>query len=377
MGVGDWKEYVARKNGKKYYLHPARKPYLAETYGIIAYQEQYELDCKTFAGWSIAYADKHVRKNKDIRADTALRQKFIDDSIKRGFQESLLTRIWDEILVAASGGYSFNKAHALSYAVLSYQSAWLKCHYPEHFYAALMTKEGGDQDELANLVAEIKRRDIAVVSPDINTSTDKFVAKGGKIYYRLTSIDQVGDAAMKAILTARPVKSVEELIGRTARKDLKSNVLISLIKAGCFDFENQNRFKLLNQAQKALGNDVESYGEYNDTEKAILEKHSLGIYLSSHPLDKYHFTPFYDSANSQEAIIAGEIMSISEIKDRNGRLMAFITVSNQYGNVKCVVFSSGWTKAIKEVAMANQFVIVVGKKDGTSLLVNKMQRLEI
>lgn len=374
-GVGDWNEYIARRRGKKYELHPLRRPYLGETFGIIAYQEQYEMDCKTFAGWTIAYADKHVRKNYNLKSDIELTQQFIRDGMSRGFSEELLTRVWSEVVQAASDGYSFNKSHATCYAFISYQSAWLKFHHPSHFYSGLMTKEGADQDTLANLIAEARRRGIEIMPPDINISTNNFTATANKIFYRLTSITQVGDGAIKAILQARPIKSIEDLISRTTRTQVKTNVIMNLIKSGCFDYENPNRFKSIEQAQKILDIEVESHPEFNKVNKAVMEKQSLGVYLSSHPLDQYHYEPFYEIKDNTETVIAGEIIEIAERKDKNGNMMAFITLSNQYGNVKCLVFSNSWKGKLKETFIFNQFVAVSGRKSGTSLLINKATAL--
>jgi DNA polymerase-3 subunit alpha len=104
---------------------------------------------------------------------------------------------------------------------------------------------------------------------------------------------------------------------------------------------------------------------------------SLGIYLTVHPLDKFHYKPFYDINDNEQAIIAGEVLDISEIKDKNANKMAFVTLGNQYGNVKCVVFSSAWGGAIKSTFMENQFVAVVGRKSGTSLLIDKVKPLKV
>jgi|LGVF01.2.fsa_nt_gb DNA polymerase-3 subunit alpha len=374
-GVGDWEEYISRRNGKAYYLHPLREPYLKETCGIIAYQEQFEMDCKVFAGWSIAYADKHVRKNYNLAADTELQEKFMKDGKSLGFSEALLTRIWSEILMAATGGYSFNKSHAASYAILSYQSAWLKYNYPAHFYASLMTKEGDDATKLSNLIAEAKRKKLEILPPDINSSTEKFVAKGNKIYYRITSIVQVGPSAIKSIILSRPIKSIEELIEATTRASLKTNVIMNLIKAGCFDFQNTNRFEVLNLAQRELEIPEENYPKFNDIEKGRLEKQGLGIYLTNHPLDQFYYKPFYDIEDKTVAITAGEVVDVSEIKDKNGNLMAFVTISNQYGSIKCIIFSSSWDNKMKETFMLNEFVAIKGTKSGTSLLIIKATKM--
>jgi len=124
-GIGDWGEYIARRNGKDYYINPLRRDYLEETEGIITYQEQFLLDANTFAGWDIAFADNKIRKNKDINHDVELHDKFIQDTTSRGHDLKEMEWIWLEICMAVSGGYSFNKSHSASYAMASFQTAYL------------------------------------------------------------------------------------------------------------------------------------------------------------------------------------------------------------------------------------------------------------
>ena len=240
----------------------------------------------------MAYADKHIRKNKDIRNDIELRNKFINDSISNGYEEKEVTDIWEEIVLSVSGGYSFNKSHSASYAMISFQTAWLKHYYPAHFYASLMSSEKTDSDgqhEIANYIAECKSLGIEILPPDINYSGDSFTVspdKNGKIVYRITTIKHVGDSAIESIMELRPISSFQDFMERREKKHIKQNVLVNLIKAGCFDFDNPNRAELLWQVdmsnrtktQIKEGYEPPRY-EWNDKVKAEWEKEDLGMYI--------------------------------------------------------------------------------------------------
>src|SRR5690554_7685427 len=174
---------------------------MEETAGTMTYQEQFLLDAHVLAGWGIAYADKALRKNKDIRNDTATRTKFIQDCIANGHPKDVAEDVWKEIEDAVDGGYSFNKSHSASYAQTSYQTAWLKYYYPKHFYASQMSAEGTDSDgqsAIAGYITERKERGIRVLPPDINTSTEKFRPTEEGIAYRITTIKHVGESAIEA-----------------------------------------------------------------------------------------------------------------------------------------------------------------------------------
>ena len=125
-GTADFNEYIARRRGKEWNIHTDRMPYMEETEGLMVYQEQFLLDAKTFAGWGIAFSDKHIRKNRDILNDKELKENFIIDSLSNGYKKEDIEQVWKEISETASGGYGFNKAHSTSYSMTSFQTAYLK-----------------------------------------------------------------------------------------------------------------------------------------------------------------------------------------------------------------------------------------------------------
>lgn len=383
LGIGDWNEYINRRRGKEWSIHPERMPYMADTVGTMTYQEQYLLDAKTFAGWTIAYADKHLRKNYDIRNDDYIRNKFINDSISNGYDEDFITSLWCEIEDAIDGGYSFNKAHSASYAMISFQTAWLKYYYPVEFYASLMTSKGGDQDEISALIAECKEKGISILPPDINSANEDFVPKENGIQYRMTTITHVGATAIKEIYRLRPIKSLEDLLERRIKSKLKNNVIVSLIKAGTMDSLNPNRTELMwefDQSQRTKTQIKEEYEHprYENNPEKILEweKESLGIYLSAHPMDKYSFKPLDSFANEGDAFIGGQVMSVSKGLQKNGEEMAFISLDTKFGVVRVLVFASIWKDVgVKMLFNEDNFILVRGRRSGDSLLFNSGEEL--
>lgn len=385
-GVGDWDEYIARRKGKAWNVNKDRMAYMGETVGTMTYQEQFLLDCKVFAGWDIAYADKHVRKNKHIREDILLGQKFVNDAVERGYDRIEMESIWNEIMDAVDGGYSFNKSHSASYAVISYQTAWLKYYYPQHFYASLMSSEktdGNGQDAISGYMAECKQRGIEILPPDINKSGETFVPSEKGINYRITTISSVGDSAIKSIEKLRPILSFEDFMERKEKKHIKKNVLTNLIKAGCFDFDNPNRAELMwkvdmsNRTKTQIKDGfVCPEHEWNDDVKSKWEHEVLGMYLSIHPMEKYGFKPLDDYSDGSQALQGGEIYEAKIFKDKNQNEMAFVFINTLFGNVKTLIFANTWKrKNIQEAVKVGNLVLVRGKRSGNDVIIDNMEVL--
>jgi DNA polymerase-3 subunit alpha len=391
-GTGDWEEYLARRGGKHWEVHPARLPYLKETEGLITYQEQFLLDCQTFAGWDIAYADKKVRKNKDIRNDKELTIKFIEDSMARGYKADESWDVWHEICDAVSGGYSFNKSHSASYAMLSYQTAYLKCHYPTHFYASLMSGEktdGDGQNAIAGYIAECKQRGINILPPDINSSADKFIASDRGIYYRLTTISHVGQSAVEWILENRPFASFEDFLIRRPTSIIKKNIIVNLIKAGAFDVFNPNRAELMweydmtqrTKTQIKQGFECTRY-TWNDDIKMMWEMDVLGMYLSVHPMEKYGFKSLEEYPDNErgKALQGGEVVEVNAFhprKDPKNPPMAWVTINTLYGQVKVVIFARTWARAdVQDMFVKGNIVLVRGTRQGKEFLFDSGEILE-
>ena len=389
-GVGDWDEYLARRKGKWWTVYPPRMPYMEETVGTMTYQEQFLLDANILAGWEIAYADKNIRKNRDIRNDTELRDKFLSDGVNNGHNVEALSEVWKEIENAVDGGYSFNKSHSASYARLTFQTAWLKTHYPEHFYASLMSgakTDGIGQNEIAGYIAECKQRGIKLLPPDINNSGDLFVVADGGINYRITTIRHVGDSAISHIHDLRPVSSFDDFMARREKKYVKKNVMLNLIKAGAFDFDEPNRAVLewrFNMSERTKTQIKEGYEvpmrEFNDRTKCEWEKEVLGMYLSIHPMERYGFQPLEYYKDGISCIQGGEVMTIYAFhpqKNPDKPEMAFIQINTLYGIVKLVVFHHIWAnEAIKKALTIGNLVLIKGKRSGNDVLVDEAEVLE-
>lgn len=385
-GIGDWEEYIARRKGKEWHIHIDRQSYLRETEGIITYQEQFLLDCKVFANWDIAFADKHVRKNKHIREDAELHEQFIEDSLENGYEISNIEEVWNEIMDAVDGGYSFNKSHSASYAVISYQTAWLKCYYPEHFYASLMSSEktdGDGQDAISGYIAECKQQGLTILPPDINLSGEEFVVTKEGIKYRITTIKHVGESAIESIQALRPIKSFEDFMERREKKHIKRNVLINLIKAGCFDFDNSNRAELLwkvdmeNRTKTQIKDDYQCpIYEWKDSIKAEWEREVLGMYLSVHPMERYGFKPLSNYPDGSQALQGGEIYDMRVFKDKNKNEMAFVFMNTLYGNVKVLIFASTWRyENIRNAMQMDNIILVKGKRSGNDIILDEVEVL--
>ena len=386
-GVGDWHEYIERRQGKPWSVYEPRRAYMEETVGTMTYQEQFLLDGHKLAGWDIAYADKNLRKNKDIRNDTQLRDKFLRDCEDHGHARDECEEVWKEIEDAVDGGYSFNKSHSASYAMLSYQTAYLKKFYPIHFYASIMSSaktDGDGQDEISGYIAEAKRQGIAILPPDINHSGSEFVPLPDGVSYRITTVKHVGETAFPAIVGMRPIVSFGDFMERREKSKVRQNVVVNLIKAGAFDTMEPNRAKLLweldmfNRTKTQIKNDhvCDEYA-YDDKVKMEWEKEVLGMYLSSHPLEKYGFEALETFKDGDKAMIGGEIYDMRVFNDKKGNEMAFVHVNTLFGNVKVLVFSRDWAyKNVKGVFVIGNIVLIKGRRSGNDLMYNEAEVLE-
>lgn len=361
-GVADWSEYIARRTGKTEY--DCYGSYLESTHGLIVYQEQYLLLANQYAGWELAYSDKHIRKNNDIVNDIELKAKFINDGIQLEHSVELLEEIWNEIVNIVSGGYGFNKSHATSYAVIAFQTAYLKCYYPKEFYSAYLSMNVDDGTEIRKIKNELNKLHIKLLPPDINTSTDKFKPVNDGIQLALNSIKGVGGSVLYEVNRLKPIISFEDFMKRRIPKMVRITSLQALIKAGAFDFDNDNRYELL------LKLDENATKQSN----ANYEKEAYGFYVTESPCDDIQYKSIDDVNASDVLTTVGEITSIREIRDKNGNEMAFVTAVNSKDILNLVVFASVWKNTdVQE----NDFVLIIGKKDRTSLLVNKLERLEV
>lgn len=360
-GVGDWNEYIKLRNMD--IDQDGIMPYLRSTYGMIVYQDQYLLLAQTYAGWDIAFSDKHIRKNKDIKNDVELRQKFINDSMARGYYEEEATAIWNDIEEVVAGGYGFNRAHSTSYARLSYQTAYLKCYYPKAFYTACLTANQGDSTAMIRIKEELDKEGIKILPPDINTATNKFKPTKEGIMFAMTAINGVGESAYRTIVNMRPIGSFEDFMQRRVPKDIKINTVEALIKAGAFNSTGERKSNLLKRVEPR---------PYEKSEYEM-EKDAFGFYITEAPYDKYTTEPFSEMPNNAIVKIVLEVTEVAVRYDKKNNEMAFMVGVNRNSTVRLVAFSSVWAKKKLE---EGKMYFIKGRKDGESLLINTAEDIE-
>lgn len=402
-------DFIARKHGLKNieYIHPKLKPILEKTYGVAVYQEQVLEIAKEIAGFSLGEADV-LRKavGKKIRGLLQKqKEKFIKGAQDRGISRSIAQNIFS--FIEPFAGYGFNRAHATCYALLGYQTAYLKTHNPACFMAALMTSEKGNTDKIATEVSEAKRMGIEVFPPDINESFENFTVVGPtSIRFGLAAIKNVGHNIVKAIIKERKAsgefQSIDDLIERVTSADLNKKSLESLIKCGALD-RFEERGKLLASMDPILEYNREIQKERNNDQPSLFgsiaresaprlrlkevkaapknerlswERELLGLYVSEHPLSEFSdflakHTVSCDKLNSQlvgrRIKIGGIINKIKKIITRNQKPMLFVELNDLSSKIEVLVFPSVLERN-PTVWQEDKIILVSGKlsdRDGS------------
>jgi DNA polymerase-3 subunit alpha len=376
-------DFVDRKHGKKAveYLVPQLEPILKETFGVIVYQEQVMKIASVLANYSMAEADD-LRKamGKKIPKIMAMhRERFMQGAAKNHIPSEKAGKIFS--LMEKFGGYGFNKSHSAAYALIAYQTAYLKAHFPVEFMASLLTSEMHSTDGVVKYIAECRSHGIEVLPPDINESEKVFTVAGSKIRFGLAAVKNVGEGAIESIAEARSDGNFSSLFEFCEKVDLKKvnkRVIESLIKCGAFDATGNRRSQMLasledcidygqrvqrertdpqmglfnlTEEQKAINlPSLPEMDEWDEKELLALEKESLGFYVTGHPLGRYEdlldkFTNTNSATikerNDGEAVtIGGMIRNVKTIKTKKGDLMAFVTLEDLQGTVEITVFSS-------------------------------------
>ncbi|MCX6785336.1 MAG: DNA polymerase III subunit alpha [Candidatus Komeilibacteria bacterium] len=406
-------DYISGKKGTRTvtYLHPKLKAILEKTYGIAVYQEQIMEIARELAGFSYAEADV-LRKAVGKKIKSLLEEqeeKMIGGMIKNGVTKSVAKKIWEYILPFAR--YGFNRAHAASYAMISYQTAYLKANYPTQLMAALLTADQENTDRVALEIAECEKMGIAVLPPDINESYTIFTMvvseetkKEPRIRFGLRAIKNVGEHLTKAIIHERkqngPFKTLEDFLLRIQDKDLNKKSLESLIKAGALD-KLGDRAAMLFNIEKLLkfgkktnieGNQSDLFAGSAINNVPVLkleaappiskqvrlawERELLGIYLSEHPLADFrhllpadrHLTSQLGTMGSGSCVkLAGIIQKLQRVITRTGKPMVFATLTDETGSVEVLVFPTVLEKNQNQWA-EDQIILINGKltdKDGS------------
>jgi len=376
--MDDIPRYISCRHGeeKVTYLYPELEPILRETHGVIVYQEHVLRIARDLAGYTLGGADVLRRAmGKKIKSEMdSQRKKFIDGILDRvGGKPATAKILFDQIEKFAS--YAFPKAHAATYALITYQTAYLKAHYPVEYMAAIMTLELHNTDKLTFFAREVKRLGIELLSPDVNHSYPGFRGENGAIRYALAAIKNVGVGAMEALVMEREkkglYKNIFDFVERVDGKVLNKRQMENLISAGVFDSLWPNRRELMENLELLLsyGNEdrrstslfgledsrpkLKTYEEWSPLEKLRLEFSAVGFYLTSHPLNAYDgaleqvgvisvadmLTRVEEENDAQTYRLAGIVLTKQERATKSGQRYAFVQLSDPTGVFELTVFS--------------------------------------
>ena len=375
--------YCARKHGMEHpdYIHPKLEPILRETFGVIIYQEQVMQAAQILAGFTLGEADLLRRAmGKKIRKEMqAQRERFVSGAVERGVERNQADAIFD--LLERFAEYGFNKSHAAAYALVAYQTAYMKANFPVEFLAATMTLDMGNTDKLAEFRAEAERLGIAVDPPSINRSAVAFEVDGNTIIYALAALRGVGRQAVEAIMAAResgPFGDLADFAGRVNPRAVNKRVLESLAAAGAFDAFEKNRARVFAAVDAVLGraqrsHDTAAIGQselfgggpvreqialpqiepWLAAERLRREYEAVGFFLSGHPLDDYaavlkklRVQPWAEFSRAVKAgatagRVAATVVARTERRTRTGSKMGIIGLSDPTGHFEAVIFSEG------------------------------------
>ncbi len=385
-------QFVKAKHGEieVSYLLPQLEPILKETYGVIVYQEQVMKIAQELAGYSLGEGDllRRAMGKKKPEEMAAQRERFMSGARERGIPEDKARVIFD--LMEKFAGYGFNKSHSAAYALIAYQTAWLKTHHLVPFMASLLTNELGNTDGVVKFLTECKARGIRILPPDINFSRTDFTLEENNIRFGLAAVKNVGTGAIESIVSQRErggkYKDFEDFCSRVDLRKVNKRVIESLIRCGAFDSLGCKRSQLMAILDKAMeagqakrkerlagqrslfdlmgksGNDdtaikglsLPDIPEWPDSEKLTNEKLALGFYISGHPLDPYRqdldrLCPVNTKnlarvPDGTTVSLAGVVRSKKEIATRKGDRMAFIVLEDLYGSVEVVCFPEIYSK---------------------------------
>jgi len=395
-------DFINRKHGraKVTYLHPALSTALDSTYGVILYQEQVMQIAQQLAGYSLGSADllRKAMGKKKPEEMAKQRKFFLTGAVERGVDEEIATNIFN--LMEKFAGYGFNKAHSAAYALLAYQTAWLKTHYPAEFMAAVLSSDMDNTDKVIIFIEECRAMKLTVRSPNVNYSQYQFVVEKGSIVYGLGAVKGVGQAAIENIIAAREVsgefKDLYDFCTRVDLRKVNRRVLEALIKSGSMDGLGPHRASMLASLDSAIlaaeqfhrndsfgqndlfgADDVthfhasvefEEVQEWHDKERLQNEKETLGLYLTGHPLDQYqeelkHLVSVRLSdlklKNNQSIIIGGFIVALRTMITKRGDRMAFVALEDGKGRIEVAIFSDLY-QANKHLLQKDQLLFVEG-----------------
>ncbi|MGZ3537407.1 MAG: DNA polymerase III subunit alpha, partial [Thermodesulfobacteriota bacterium] len=380
-------EFIKRKHGQESirYEHPALEEILNDTYGVIVYQEQVMRIASAMANFSLEDADnlRRAMSKKDALEMERQKERFLEGAKKNRISAKKAEKIFEQM--ETFGRYGFNKSHSAAYALLAYQTAYLKTYYPIEFMAALLTSEAQNAEKIVRYISECREMGVAILPPDVNESFNHFAVSGNQIRFGLTAVKNVGGAAIDAIMTEREGKgrfqSLSDFCNRVDLRKVNRRVIESLIKCGAFDFSKAYRSQmltalgdLLEQSQSAqrkkgepqlsmlLDESRDFKEEYPDVDEfpenqlVAFEKETIGFYISRHPLSRYQeeikkhteidISGLTKLQNGTEVRICGLVNTLKEIVTKKGDRMAFLTLEDMKGFVEVILFPEVFKAAL-------------------------------
>ncbi len=405
LGSGMVDDFIQRRHGKgqlRYEL-PQLESILKETYGVIVYQEQVMRIASELANFTLGEADilRRAMGKKKPAEMAKQRKRFLEGAHQNKIPPKKAEKIFD--LMAKFAEYGFNKSHSAAYAMISFQTAYLKTHYPVEFMAALLTIDSGDTEKIFKYISECRVLGIQVLPPDINESYRDFSVVGGTIRFGLAAVKNVGEAAVNAILEAREEKerfsSLENFCERVDLRRVNKRVLESLIKCGSFDslgevprwelmgrLESVMEFGIRSQKDRVQGevllfNGTSSWVASQSSQKVeswpegrllSYEKEALGFYITGHPLHRFEAelqrlkqTPIDQLTTLQDGVevrVAGMPIQVKQIQTKKGDPMAFLTVEDLTGAMEVVVFSDLYQR-VRPILSGEDPLLVKGRLD--------------
>ncbi|MCZ6772744.1 MAG: DNA polymerase III subunit alpha, partial [Proteobacteria bacterium] len=401
-------DYIDRKHGRAAvrYPDPALEPILKSTHGVILYQEQVMQIARVLAGYTLGAADllRRAMGKKKLEEMAQQREIFVKGAADNGILESDATFIFD--LMEKFAGYGFNKSHSAAYALVAYQTAWLKTHYPAAFMAAVLSADMDSTDKVVTLIEECRLMGIAVTAPDVNQCNFRFsIADGPAIRYGLGAVKGVGEAAIDAIVSERrqhgDYRDILDLCRRNCEKRINRRALEALIKAGALDCLGRSRpvlmatvdrvLQITEQHMKATASGQSDFfglatttgdegapsssdlqyasgvREWSQDELLACEKETLGLYLSGHPIDRYadELSSFASCTLSElrpgRKRVAGLVISVRIVKTRNGR-MAVASLDDKTARIEVTVYREAFERYLHKL-VTDHIVVIEGNCD--------------
>ncbi|QEM67598.1 DNA polymerase III subunit alpha [Geobacter sp. FeAm09] len=409
LGCGMVDEFIERKHGRQKVVYdlPQLEPILKDTYGVIVYQEQVMQISRTLAGYSLGRADllRRAMGKKDPAVMAKEKEPFLAGAKAQGLDLKKAEAIFDQMAKFAE--YGFNKSHSAAYALIAYQTAYLKSYYPVEFMAALLTCDMDNTDKVVKSIGDCREQGIEVLPPDVNKSGLSFTVVGNSMRFGLGAVKGIGTGAVEAILEARaegPFKDIYDFCERVDMRRANKKVFEALIKCGAFDSTGAFRMALMEGLEQAMaygqkiqeekasaqvslfdtaevvkhngngGMKLPDVPEWPDKEKLGYEKEALGFLITGHPLDRY-VDDIKRLANSEianlsempdgcEVRVCGIVSAFREIPTKKGDRMCFATIEDLTGSVEITVFPDTYLET-SSLLKSDDPLLVTGKLEKT------------